>query len=77
MEDGTVPCAIRNTIECTLCEHSIVMNKRLQKLLCGGQLVETDLNCGLSGATVPFFVPDNRIHARKSRILPGNVKNFT
>ena len=26
MEDGTVPCAIRNTIECTLREPSIVMN---------------------------------------------------
>ena len=26
MEDGTVPRAIRNTIECTLREHSIVMN---------------------------------------------------
>ena len=33
----------------------IVMNNRLQKLLCGGQSVETDLNCGLSGATVPFL----------------------
>ena len=26
MEYGTVPCAIRNTIECTLREPSIVMN---------------------------------------------------
>ena len=27
MEDSTVPRAIRNTIECTLREHSIVMNR--------------------------------------------------
>ncbi len=39
---GVAVFLLYQTIECSLCEHSIVMNNRLQKLLCGGQSVETD-----------------------------------
>ena len=34
MEGGTVPRAIRNTIECALREHSIVMNRIFEAFRC-------------------------------------------